>query len=173
MSSASNERVALVALGSNLGDSICALNDAIELLERFSTRPIVQSSFWRSTPLDCPPGSPDFINAAVLLTPFPQETPESLLTHLQELEKHFGRRPKKVLNEPRPMDLDLIAFGNEVRNSPALVLPHPRAHLRRFVLGPLTEIAPRFKLPGQQKTICELLRDLPVSADNQALRMAP
>ena len=152
---------------------MCALNDAIELLERFSTRPIVQSSFWRSTPVDCPPGSPDFINAAVLLTPFPQETPESLLAHLQELEKHFGRRPKKVLNEPRPLDLDLIAFGSEVRNSPALVLPHPRAHLRRFVLGPLTEIAPRFKLPGQQKTICELLRDLPVSADNQALRIAP
>lgn len=161
MSSASNERIALVALGSNLGDSTCTLSDAIELLERFSTRPLLQSSFWRSTPVDCPPGSPDFVNAAIVLTPFPKETPETLLEKLQSLEKHFGRRPKVVLNEPRPLDLDLIAFGDEVRNTPALTLPHHRAHLRQFVLAPLAEIAPAFHLPGQARTIAQMLADLP------------
>ena len=161
MSSASNERLALVALGSNLGDSICALGDAIELLERFSTQPIIQSSFWRSPPVDCPPGSPDFVNAAVVLTPLPKETPETLLEKLQSLEKHFGRRPKVVLNEPRPLDLDLIAFGDEVRNTPALTLPHPRAHLRQFVLAPLAEVAPDFRLPGQARSLGQLLAELP------------
>lgn len=161
MSEASNEhRVALIALGSNLGDSTCALSDALELLERYSARPIKYSSFWRTPPVDCPPGSPDFVNAAALLVPFPDESPETLLDKLQSLEKHFGRRPKEVLNEPRPLDLDLIAFGVELRNSPTLILPHPRAHVRRFVLGPLAEIAPDFRLPGQEKTIAELLHGL-------------
>jgi 2-amino-4-hydroxy-6-hydroxymethyldihydropteridine diphosphokinase len=90
----------------------------------------------------------------------PQETPESLLRNLQDLQKEFGRRPKQVLNEPRPLDLDLIAFGNEIRNSPHLTLPHPRAHLRRFVLTPLTEIAPEVVLPGQTKPIRALLEAL-------------
>ena len=161
MSSASNDRIALIALGSNLGDSVCALSDAIELLERFSAKPIIPSSFWRSTPVDCPPASPDFVNAAAVLTPFPKETPESLLEKLKSLETHFGRRPKLVLNEPRPLDLDLIAFGHEVRSSATLTLPHPRAHLRQFVLAPLAEIAPDFRLPGQPKTIAELLAALP------------
>src|SRR5262249_38628129 len=90
--------------------------------------------------------------------PCPGETPESLLGKLQELEKEFGRRPKKVLNEPRPLDLDLIAFGNEIRATAELTLPHPRAHLRQFVLQPLAEIAPDLVLRGQERTGAELLR---------------
>ena len=100
------------------------------------------------------------MNAAVALTLRPGETPESLLAKLQALEKEFGRRPKVVLNEPRPLDLDLIAFGGEVRNTPELILPHPRAHLRRFVLQPLGEVAPEFVLPGQTRTVAELLQSL-------------
>jgi 2-amino-4-hydroxy-6-hydroxymethyldihydropteridine diphosphokinase len=110
--------------------------------------------------VDCPPGSPVFINAVVRLAPLKGETPESLLGKLQALEREFGRRPKQVLNEPRPLDLDLIAFNNEVRSGPELVLPHPRAHLRRFVLAPLAEIAPSLILPGQQKSVRELLSAL-------------
>ncbi len=79
---------------------------------------------------------------------------------MQELEKVFGRTPKKALNEPRPLDLDLIAFGNETRHSPELTLPHPRAHRRRFVLQPLSEIAPDLILPGQNKTVAQLLIEL-------------
>jgi 2-amino-4-hydroxy-6-hydroxymethyldihydropteridine diphosphokinase len=83
-----------------------------------------------------------------------------LLQKLRALEKEFGRPLKKVLNEPRSLDLDLIAFGTETRHTPELVLPHPRAHSRRFVLQPLSEIAPDLILPGQSKTIPQLLAGL-------------
>ena len=130
-------------------------------LQNFSDQPILKSSLWRTTPVNCPPNSPLFVNAAVGFTPQKNETPESLLQKLRALEKEFGRPPKMVLNEPRPLDLDLIAFGVETRNSPGLILPHPRAHLRRFVLQPLNEIAPDLILPGKSKTISQLLAGLP------------
>jgi 2-amino-4-hydroxy-6-hydroxymethyldihydropteridine diphosphokinase len=100
------------------------------------------------------------LNAIVGFVPVAGETPESLLGKLQQLEKEFGRQPNKILNEPRPLDLDLIAFGTEARSTPALTLPHPRAHLRKFVLQPLSEIAPELILPGQTKTVSELLQGL-------------
>ena len=152
-----------VALGSNLGDSWQIILDATRRLQGFSDEPILRSSLWRTAPLDCPPGSPKFLNAVVGLVPRKEETPESLLKKLRELEKEFGRQPKKVLNEPRPLDLDLIAFGNQVRNSPELILPHPRAHQRRFVLQPLSELAPELILPGQTKTVSQLLAELPAA----------
>lgn len=150
--------LAFVALGSNLGDSVATLRAAIRRLEAFSAEPLRQSSLWQSSPVDCPPGSPVFVNAVVGLRPRAGETPESLLTRLGELEKEFGRTPKTILNEPRPLDLDLIAFGNDVRGSSRLTLPHPRAHLRRFVLQPLNEIAPDLVLPGQRHPVRDLLR---------------
>ncbi|MFN7140586.1 MAG: 2-amino-4-hydroxy-6-hydroxymethyldihydropteridine diphosphokinase [Limisphaerales bacterium] len=151
------QTLALIALGSNLGNSSDILREAMGRLQQFSDAPLLRSSFWRSSPVDCPPGSPDFINAAVALVPRSGETPESLLEKLQTLEREFGRRPKVVLNEPRPLDLDLIAFDAEIRKSAALTLPHPRAHQRRFVLQPLSEIVPGYVLPGQRWTIQELL----------------
>ncbi len=156
----SRER-ALIALGSNLGESISLIHEACDRLQEFSDSPIRKSSLWRTTPVDCPPGSPPFVNAAVALVPLSDETPESLLSKLQALEKEFGRKPKVVLNEARPLDLDLIAFGSEVRKTLELTLPHPRAHLRRFVLQPLSEVAPAFVLPGQTHTMRELLKVLP------------
>ena len=153
--------MAFVALGSNLGDSAQILREAMARLQEFSDQPLLRSSLWQTTPVDCPPGSPSFLNAVVGLMPRPAETPESLLTKLQALEKEFGRTLKTVLNEPRPLDLDIIAFGNEIRATENLLLPHPRAHERRFVLQPLSEIAPDVILPGQFKTVCELLQGLP------------
>ena len=110
--------------------------------------------------MDCPPDSPQFLNAVVGLVPRKDETPESLLAKLQALEKAFGRGTKKMLNEPRPLDLDLIAFGQETRQTPAFVLPHPRVLQRKFVLQPLSEIAPQLVLPGQTRTVAELLSAL-------------
>lgn len=147
---------AFVALGSNLGDSLGLLLQAFERLQAMSRMPIRRSSLWRSKPVSCPPGSPDFLNAVCALAPLPDETPESLLAKLQELERAFGRQPKRVLNEPRPLDLDLIAFGREVRNTELFTLPHPRASEREFVLLPLSELAPRLVLPGQNRTVEEL-----------------
>ena len=146
-----------IALGSNIGDSSRTVRQAMKRLQEFSVLPMMKSLLWKTTPLNCPPGSPTFVNAVVGLTPPASETPESLLAKLQALEIEFGRQPKKVLNEPRPLDLDLIAFGNETRDLPSLILPHPRAHERRFVLQPLAEIAPELILPGQSKPVAELL----------------
>jgi len=155
------DRWAYVAIGSNVGKSARIVREAIGRLSELSGEPIFASSLWQTAPVDCPPGSPDFINAAVALMPKPEETPESLLLKLQALENEFGRKPKKVMNEPRPLDLDLITFRNEQRNSPGLILPHPRAQQRRFVLQPLAEIAPDLVLPGQTKSLAELLAELP------------
>jgi 2-amino-4-hydroxy-6-hydroxymethyldihydropteridine diphosphokinase len=159
-----------VALGSNLGDSKKIISDAMARLQKFSDAPILKSSLWQTSPVDCPQDSPKFVNAVVGLIPRENETPESLLKKLRELEKEFGRAPKIVLNEPRPLDLDLITFGNEIRpavpnrskggNSPELILPHPRAHLRKFVLQPLSEIAPELILPNQTKTVSQLLAEI-------------
>lgn len=152
----------VIALGSNLGDSAATLHAVVQRLRERSQSAFAASSLWQSTPVDCPPGSPLFLNAVVGFHPRPDETPETLLDHLQLLEREFGRQPKVVLNEPRSLDLDLIAFGVEVRASARLTLPHPRAHLRRFVLEPLCEIAPEFILPGQSQTVRELLDNLPL-----------
>lgn len=160
---------AFIALGSNLGDSAQILREATARLQALSEKPLRRSSFWQTAPVDCPPGSPPFLNAVVALEPAAGETPESLHAKLQALEKEFGRRPKQLLNEPRPLDLDLIAFANEVRHSPTLTLPHPRAHLRRFVLAPLAEIAPELVLPGQSKTVAALLGGLPDDASARRL----
>ena len=72
----------------------------------------------------------------------------------------FGRKPKEVLNAPRPLDLDIIAFGEEVRETIQLTLPHPRWYQRRFVLEPLSEIAPHAILPGQSEPVIQLLAKL-------------
>jgi 2-amino-4-hydroxy-6-hydroxymethyldihydropteridine diphosphokinase len=149
-----------VALGSNLGNSWRIILEAMARLQAFSDSPVLRSSPWQTLPVDCPPGSPPFVNAVVGLIPRANETPESLLSKLSALEIKFGRVPKQILNEPRPLDLDLIAFGNEIRHSPELTLPHPRAHERKFVLQPLSEIAPKLLLPGQEKTVAELLAGL-------------
>ena len=151
----------LVALGSNQGDSRQIIVDAMTRLQEISAAPLLKSSLWQSTPVDCPPESPRFVNAAAGLKPRAGESPESLLVKLQGLEKEFGRQLKQVLNEPRPLDLDLIAFGAEVRKQAKLTLPHPRAHQRRFVLQPLAEIAPEFILPGQKESVLDLLVGLP------------
>jgi len=155
-----NSKLVLVALGSNLGDLRKIILDALARLRNFSDGPILKSSLWQTSPVNCPPASPNFVNAIAGFVPRKNETPESLLKKLRELEKEFGRVEKKFPNEPRPLDLDLIAFGNETRNSPELILPHPRAHLRKFVLQPLSEIAPDMILPNQSKTVSQLLAEI-------------
>ena len=92
------DRLAFISLGSNLGDSPRIIRRAMAQLQPFSAAPLLKSSLWRTTPVDCPPGSPDFVNAVVGLAPRAGETPESLLVSLQALEKESGRRPKNTVN---------------------------------------------------------------------------
>jgi 2-amino-4-hydroxy-6-hydroxymethyldihydropteridine diphosphokinase len=163
-------KLAIVALGANLGDAQRTILQAIERLERLSEGPLLKSSLWETAPVDCPPGSPVFVNAVVGFRPRAGETANSLLARLQLLEREFGRRPKQVVNESRPLDLDLIAFGSETLATEQLTLPHPRAHLRRFVLQPLSEIAPDLVLPNQQQSVAQLLAQLPL---NETVRKLP
>jgi 2-amino-4-hydroxy-6-hydroxymethyldihydropteridine diphosphokinase len=162
---------AFVALGSNLGESARLVSKAMDLLQEFSDERLLRSSLWKTEPVDCPSGALRFVNAVVGLVPRPSETPEALLAKLQRLERDFGRQPKKVLNESRPLDLDLIAFGEEQRDTEQLRLPHPRAHLRRFVLEPLSEIAPDLVLPGLKKPVRQLLSDLGSGEDVERLSL--
>jgi 2-amino-4-hydroxy-6-hydroxymethyldihydropteridine diphosphokinase len=162
------EHLCLISLGSNLGNPVVNIQNAFDELKKLSSVPIRKSSLWKSAPVNCPPDSPDFINAAVAFEPLEDETPESVLSKLQQIEIQFGRQPKAILNESRPLDLDLIAFKNETRSTETLTLPHPRFHQRRFVLEPLNEIAPLAILPNQTQSITQLLAALDT---NEALTL--
>lgn len=155
-----NPPLALIAIGANIGNPVQTVLQVVDRLADLSAGPILRSSLWRTEPVDCPPGTPPFVNAAVAIVPIPDETPESLLKKLLAIENDFGRT-RQGHNAPRTLDLDLIAFGTETRQSADLTLPHPRAQARRFVLQPLAEIVPAFVLPGQKATIAELLATLP------------
>ena len=164
---------AVVSLGSNIpfGNQPMALilTQAIEALQALSLTPLRVSSFYRTEPLDCPPGTPDFINGIAILRPLERLSAEAFLGELQRIEKRFGRKKKGkrgsqeralVVNQPRSLDLDLICWGKLRSDKKSLLLPHPGAHLRRFVLAPLAELSPGLILPGQTRTVRQLLSQL-------------
>lgn len=149
---------AFIALGANLGDREGNLQQAIQALRE--TRGIEVSGvsqFVENPAVGMPEGSPDFLNAAVKV----QTTlsAHALLKRLHEIEDTLGReRNEKWLS--RPIDLDLLLYGNKVLSSDSLVVPHPLMHERRFVLEPLAEIAPEMVHPTLQMTVQGLLDDL-------------
>jgi 2-amino-4-hydroxy-6-hydroxymethyldihydropteridine diphosphokinase len=98
-------------------------------------------------------------------------SPLELLDRCQTIEQELGRRPKKVVNEARQLDLDIIAFHQETSNTPQLLLPHPRAHERFFVLAPLNDLCPQLVLPGHTRTISEYYEACP--ADPSATLVEP
>ncbi len=129
-----------IGLGANLGDAPARLQWAVD---RIGQWPQVQltghSSLYRSRPIDCAPGDPDFFNAVLSLQT--RWTAMALLEALQSLELEAGReRPYR--HAPRSLDLDLLLYGQARIESPRLVVPHPRMWERNFVLAPLAEIAP-------------------------------
>lgn len=152
---------AFVSLGANIPSAIGnpedTLSYAMEKLAKLSSQKMLASSFFETAPIDCPPGSANFVNAVVGIIPMASETAWSLLRKLQQIEKECGRIRSKVLNEARVLDLDLISFRNIRCHRDGLILPHPRASSRRFVLEPLQEIAKDFIIPGQKETLDELL----------------
>lgn len=137
--------LALFGLGANLGDAQATLRAALEDLARIPhSAPGRVSSLWRSAPVDAE--GPDYCNAVAELHTCLQ--PLDLLHHLQGIERHHGRRrPHGVRNAPRTLDLDLLCLGSLRMEHAELVLPHPRMHQRAFVLAPLQEIHPEWRLP--------------------------
>jgi 2-amino-4-hydroxy-6-hydroxymethyldihydropteridine diphosphokinase len=152
--------VVLIGLGSNRGDSRRIVLDAMAMLAEFSAGPVSRSSLWRTSPVDCPPGSADFVNAAAAFAAGPGVTPESLLSDLKSLEREFGRGVVAQRNSPRELDLDLLLFDGETRSTSEFTLPHPRAVDRRFVLVPAAEVLPEELWPGTGRSIRELLAEL-------------
>lgn len=150
-----------VGLGSNEGDSIGLLRSAVDRLGGLVEGQVLLSGFWGSEPVGCPAGSPDFVNAVAGFKPRAGLLPELCLEELQRIEGEFGRRRGPVRNAPRTLDLDLLAFGEEVRSVQFLVLPHPRIAGRRFVLAPWAEVASGFRVPVLGRTVGELLSALP------------
>ena len=137
---------AVLSLGSNLGNSAEILSSAAEALNEVS-EVIAFSSFYQTRPVGGPP-QPDFINAVIII-----ETnlePEELLLVAQAIEGAHGRERNEntVKWGPRFLDIDLIKCDEMLINSPDLMIPHPRAHEREFVLRPWNEIDPAATLPG-------------------------
>ncbi len=159
--------LAIISLGSNqaskFGSPQAILGASIERLRSFSDQPLLVSSLYQTEPCDCPAGTADFLNGAVAMQVPHRLNAQQLLARLFEIEVEFGRQRGIEPNQPRSLDLDLIAFGDQESNSPKLILPHPRAHQRRFVLEPVAEICPQFVLPGQSKSAVVLLSELGTS----------
>jgi 2-amino-4-hydroxy-6-hydroxymethyldihydropteridine diphosphokinase len=156
-----DNHIVYLALGSNLGDRLANLKQAIASL------PPQLEVKARSRVYETPPwgytDQPAFLNQVLKGNTYLQ--PELLLKHLKRLEVALGRVPS-FQNGPRLIDIDLLFYNDLVLNTPSLVLPHPQVHERGFVLMPLMDIAPDFVHPVNKKTI----RELAASADVSGIR---
>lgn len=141
------EAAIIIALGSNLkgkwASSISVLDAATARVPSIGLKILERSSYWRSKAWP-DATQPEYINAVALVET--RLRPERLLIALHALEAEFGR-VRTATNAARVLDLDLIAYGRTVRTVDAPILPHPRAADRRFVMGPLAEIAPAWRHP--------------------------
>jgi 2-amino-4-hydroxy-6-hydroxymethyldihydropteridine diphosphokinase len=154
-----------VALGGNLAGEFAScealLETALTQFPQAGLPVVARSSWWRSAAWP-DPAAPEYRNGIALVEA--NGGPEALLAQLFAIEAHFAR-DRGPRNAPRTLDLDLIAYGRQVIDAPGLVLPHPRAHERLFVMGPLAEIAPGWVHPVLGKTAAELAASATVGRD--------
>ena len=146
-----------IALGSNLGDRITHLREgraSVLALDGVSG-PVEASRVYETDPVGTAADAGAFLNAVIEIE-F-DGTAHALLDGLQGIEAALGRPSKRPRNAPRTLDLDILYLGNLTLANDEIVIPHPRLHQRRFVLTPLADIRPALILPGQQRSIAELL----------------
>jgi len=119
--------------------------------------PVLSSAIYETEPVDCEPGASKFLNTVI---EFDFEgNPVQLLEQLVRIEESLGRKRDHPKNLSRKIDIDLLYCGDQQIDNEQLQLPHPRIHLRKFVLQPLTDIRPDLILPSQKKTVRELLTE--------------
>jgi 2-amino-4-hydroxy-6-hydroxymethyldihydropteridine diphosphokinase len=149
-----------VALGSNLGDRLASFRAARKAIVDLPGLgpPMIASSIYETEPVDCEPGASNFFNA-VLEFDYDGD-PGKLLKDLKAIENSLGRPSAHARNVSRKIDIDLLYAGEMEIDNEQLHVPHPRMHLRRFVLEPLAEICPDLVLPNQRQTVSELLAAL-------------
>jgi 2-amino-4-hydroxy-6-hydroxymethyldihydropteridine diphosphokinase len=159
----SARQVGYLGLGSNVGDRLAQLEQAVQALARHGVRVLASSSVYETEPVGLVLDQRDFYNACLRI-----ETdygPEELLGACKEVERELGRVPG-VRHGPRPIDVDVLLLGSQTHESPRLTLPHPEVLSRRFVLVPLLELDPELTLPDGARA-ADGLAALP---DGQAVR---
>lgn len=150
-----------IALGSNLNSPRFQLDRAVEA---FETHPEIHrlavSAWLESEPMNCPNGSPPFFNGVMRLET--TLSPDALFDFCQSLEVQAGRKPyaQRQMNEARPLDLDILFYGDLILKTPHLEIPHPRLHQRDFVLKPLVELDPTWEHSVLKRSMLQLLEDL-------------
>jgi 2-amino-4-hydroxy-6-hydroxymethyldihydropteridine diphosphokinase len=158
-----------IALGSNLLERLHLLQAArTHLYSLHEDRgPFLCSRIYETEPVDCPPGSPSFLNAAIeIACTLP---PLDLLIRLQSIEQTLGRPREHAFHAPRTIDLDILYYDNLHFTLPELTLPHPRISERPFVLCPLADICPDRILTGGGKSIAARLAEFPAESLPQAM----
>jgi len=167
-STSTRQQDVYIALGSNIGDRIQALHEALKELQTIGT--LKCTSYLYETPPMYLNDQPSFLNAAChIMTDL---SPNELLIKLKTIEDNIGR-VKSVRNGPRLIDLDIILYGNNEVNDINLQIPHIRLHERAFVLRPLYDINPNLIHPIMKKTISELLNKIPKDDLNTMKRVIP
>jgi 2-amino-4-hydroxy-6-hydroxymethyldihydropteridine diphosphokinase len=140
-------RRCVISVGSNLGNRLAKLQGALDSLADTPEVWVTEvSPVYETAPVDSPEGAESFLNAVILLdTTLPAHM---LLDRAQAIETAFGRQPSEIRNAPRPLDVDLIVVGDRRADDEHLVLPHPRAHERAFVLAPWADVDAEASIPG-------------------------
>jgi 2-amino-4-hydroxy-6-hydroxymethyldihydropteridine diphosphokinase len=155
-----------LSLGSNLGDRLANLRQAIRSVRDFAEITAL-SHVYESEPIEFT-AQPWFLNAVIALrmdeAANAPDAPRYLLERLLAIERAMGRLRDPgdfIPKGPRVIDLDIVLYGSRVIRAPALTIPHPEMHLRRFVLQPLAEIAPEVEHPILRQSALRLLRAMP------------
>jgi len=147
-----------LCIGGNLGDRMDNLEETRTFIEfnmgdLIVVSPVYESEAWEMK------NAPAFLNQVVLIQT--ELSPNELLVEIAELEAFYGRKRSSGMYVSREMDVDVLFFDELVLDEEKIQIPHPRMHLRKFVLLPLSQIAPEFVHPGLGKTIIALLADCP------------
>ena len=143
-------RRAVLSLGSNLGERLASLQGAVDSLADTPEVSVVGvSPVYETDPVDAPAGSRDFLNAVIVVETTLRA--RTLLDRAQAIEDAFGRERGQATerNAPRTLDVDLIVYGDRRCDTDDLVIPHPRAPERGFVLRPWLDVDPAAEIPGQ------------------------